>query len=171
MDPAIRRSFLLVLLLATAHAIAGNVQCEQEGLSDRLACKAQNGLVFLLGGTVVAVESGINTATRGTAVQVQLPDGSRIAGILRHKALEGRKLPKGEPVRLTCNVNEPPFSGSYARCELAYPSLPPEPKAIGYYERTGNQPSYGLSADERGVPDPDLIKLERPLKWVNRIGM
>lgn len=162
---------LATSLLMASNAHAGNTQCEQEALLERLTCKTLWGVVGVIGYAMFTVESIKNTITPGTPVMVELPDGSRVAGSLRRSALQGRRLTAAKTVKLTCKVNPPERSYAYAICELEYPMLRPLPSSNDYGTRTGKQPPYGLTANEQGVPDGTLIKLERPLRWQAGVGL
>lgn len=162
----------LMSLSASNNATAGNMDCDQEGLANRLTCWGVKGAIFLVGGATVLTDKAANAITPGTAVQVQLPDGTIVAGKASRSVLSGRRLVDGKPLRLTCNVSQPPMAGgAYAHCDLAFPDLTPNPRSIDYYERTGKQPGFGFAADETGVPEPSLLKLDRPLRWVNGVGL
>lgn len=162
----------LLSLSVTNNAAAGNMDCDQEGLANRLACWGVKGAIFLVGGAAVLTDKATNAITPGTAVQVQLPDGTIVAGKASRSVLSGRRLVDGKPLRLTCTVRQPGTPGHWhALCDLAFPDLTPNPRSIDYYERTGKQPGFGFSADEDGVPEPSLLKLDRPLRWVNGVGL
>ncbi|HMN94753.1 MAG TPA: hypothetical protein PKC60_16105 [Hydrogenophaga sp.] len=168
-----RRSTLLLAtsIWMVSNAQAGNTQCNQEGLTERISCKALWGAVAIVGYTVVTVDAIKNAITPGTPVTVELPDGSKISGSLRRSALQGRRLTQDKTVKLTCKVNPPERSYAYAMCVLEYPKLRPLPSSNDYRIRTGEQPSYWFTANAQGVPDGSLIKLERPLRWQAGVGL
>jgi hypothetical protein len=169
----VRRSTLLLAttLLMVGHAHAGNTQCEQEALLERLTCKTLWGVVGVIGYAMIAVDSIKNAITPGTPVTVELPDGSKISGSLSRAALQGRRLTEARTVKLTCKVNPPERSYAYAICELEYPMLRPVPSSNDYGTRTGKQPPYGFTANVQGEPEGNLIKLERPLRWQAGVGL
>jgi len=167
-----RRCALLLAtsLLMANNAHAGNTQCEQEGLAERMACKALWGAVAVVGYAMITVDSIKNAISPGTPVTVELPDGSKISGSLRRSALQGRRLTQDKTVKLTCKVNPSEQSYAYAMCKLEYPKLRPLPDSNDFRFRTGEQPPYGFTANAQGVPDGSLIKLERPLRWEAGVG-
>jgi hypothetical protein len=125
----------------------------------------------MAGSVMVALDTAENAVSSRTAVRVELPDKAQINGTLRGMALKGRTVQAGQTVRLICKVTTPPVVDTFAYCELEYPLLPPNPKSRDYYEKTGQQPSYGFPADDQGVPSHALIELERPLRWVAGVGL
>lgn len=159
-------------LTATSPALAGDMDCDQEGLANRIMCWGVKGAIFLVGGAAVISDKVSNAVTPGTAVQVELPDGSVVGGTASRSLLSGRKLVDGKPLRLVCKVREPGAPGNWhALCDVSFPDLPPNTRSIDYYQKTGKQPGFGFTADENGVTEPSLLKLDRPLRWVNGVGI
>lgn len=162
----------LCAVIPFSPALAGDMDCDQEGLANRIMCWGVKGAIFLVGGAVVVSDKVSNAVTPGTAVQVELPDGSVVGGTASRSLLSGRKLVEGKPLRLVCKVREPGAPGNWhALCDVSFPDLPPNPRSIDYSQKTGKQPGFGFTADENGVTEPSLLKLDRPLRWVNGVGI
>ena len=144
---------------------------DSNGVWSVSGCVALTDVVMVAGGLVVGTTYLANLIMPRTSVLVELPDGAQLHGKLSHMAVSGRSLPSGKPVKLDCRVSKTNATDyQYGSCQLEFPDRPPRPKAIDYFERTGKQPGWTFGINEQGETYPDMMVLERPLRWVDGQG-
>lgn len=102
-------------------------------------------------------------------VRIEGIEGNVVNGKLSGRAATGRVVKRFAQVDLTCAVNTLALTQPYghALCRLDFEKVPANPNASDYFERTGLQPSWTFGADAKGWTDPDILVLDRPLKWYN----
>lgn len=163
-------ALLSSLLLAPA-AQAGALCDDLAGL-DKALCLGALGVSVMVGGANFMGESIFSALVPATKVTVQLPSGEQISGEATRRLMVDRQLVDGKPLVLRCQVNTTPLVDEYgyASCDLSFPALPPKLLSPDYYERTGQQPSWGFGANREGWVDPSLLRLERPLVWDKGVG-
>ncbi len=160
-----RRSlFLLFLFTAYATSVAAESLCDSAAdIGSKIACFALAGA-----GAVTVTASELSSALlSGTDVRVRLSGGSIQPAKLTRKGASGRVIDTNDILDLDCTVNEKPYAGDYgyAHCNLKFPKRTPKPKSPDYYERIGEQPSWGFGANAEGIPEPSIIKLSHPIVW------
>ena len=160
-----RRSlFPLFLFAAYSSSVSAESLCDSApDIGSKIACLAIAGA-----GAVAVTASELSSALlSGTDVRVRLSNGSIQPAKLTRKGASGRIIHTNDVLDLDCNVNEKPYAGDYgyAHCDLKFPKRTPKPKSPDYYERIGEQPSWGFGANAEGIPEPSIIKLSHPIVW------
>ena len=163
---------LLCSVLIAPSAQAGAL-CEDLKGVDHGLCLGALGVSIITGGATLIGESIFSALVPATKVAVKLPSGELISGEAPRRLMAYRRLVEGKPLELNCRVNSTPLAGEYgyASCDLSFPALPPKPNASDFYERTGQQPSWGFGANQAGWVEPSLLRLERPLVWHQGQGL
>lgn len=167
---AAHAALALAMCLPMAPAHAGNMSCENESGFSKIACHALMGTILVVGGTVAVVSSVKQAVTPDTKVKVLLPSGEIISGKLTAMAIQSKDIKDGDTVRLDCKQNpartpnaketdvKETGAKGYSMCEI-YFSNPLTGQAEPY-------PHYATIGED-GIPQESVIKLERPLRWVD----
>lgn len=124
-------------------------------------CGLMTNLTLIAGSAVMLKSTVTQLLIPDTEVSVIMDDGTTVRGYLTAKACEGRTVKTGDQVRLNCTKSFTLESDKTTKhCSLDFLRIDPGSSSCAPGSPCyGVIPSWGISVNEKGVPDPELLKL------------
>lgn len=155
----------LMLAACCQSAQAGDMKCsETADLGARIGCYATRSVAMIAGASVLAVDAIRHALSSETEVRVELDDGRIVGGTMTAKAADGRKVIKGDLVKLSC-LGAPQLPGANGfLCELSFVRKDTHASRFNLdHDRSGVQPSWSVALYDSGLTDEALLRLDEPI--------